>query len=100
MPISKATTPAKPIVVESSAPSIPSTFFLQLGDAEDVIEMDFPLKSYAELVYIIYTEYQLDARKDKLIKIRKLPNILVRNDKDVARLTPGTTIQVFIKSQE
>lgn len=84
---------------------VPQTFYVQLGNAEDVIELDLPVKSYAELVYLIYTEYQLDARSDKLIKIRKvpiksgeMPNVLIRNDRDVARLAPGNQLQVIVQS--
>lgn len=76
--------------------SVPATIFLKLGDDEDVIECDLPVKTYAELVYFFYNEYGLKPQVHKIAKIRKLPNILVRNDKDVARIKAGDTLQLVL----
>lgn len=74
------------------------TFFIRLGDDEDVIECDLPINSFTELVKLAYTEYNLHPATHRLTKVRKLPNILVRNDKDVARLKNGDTIQIRIET--
>lgn len=73
-----------------------------MGDSEDGIEVDLPIRNFKELVYIIYTEFQLSPKSDKIVKIRKVlaskPHILVRNDKDIGRLRPRDLLQIFVES--
>ena len=89
-------TTAAPNPISVPVTAVPATIFLKLGDAEDVIEQDLPVKSFAELVYVFYTEYNLKPQEHKILKIRKLPNVLVRNDKDVGRIRPGDTLQLVL----
>lgn len=91
-----APTPVAAPVLTVPVVSVPATIFLKLGDDEDVIECDLPVKTYAELVYFFYNEYGLKPQVHKIAKIRKLPNILVRNDKDVARIKAGDTLQLVL----
>ena len=91
-----ALTPVAAPVLAIPVVSVPATIFLKLGDDEDVIECDLPVKTYAELVYFFYNEYGLKPQVHKIAKIRKLPNILVRNDKDVARIKAGDTLQLVL----
>lgn len=95
---------AEPIIVAppafSSAPQTQplyqiydNTIFLQLGDDTDVIEVDLPpITTFRALLGTILQEFQL--KPSIPFKIRKLPNILVRNDKDVARIKPGSVLQI------
>lgn len=100
----QAPPPAEPIIYTPPAfSSVPpsqaayqiydNTIFLQLGDETDVIEVDLPpITSFRALLGTILQEFQL--KPSVPFKIRKLPNILVRNDKDVARIKPGSVLQI------
>lgn len=51
---------------------------------EDFVEVEVPLLSYAALLQSCCEE--LEVESTAVAKIRKLPNTLVRKDKDVMRL--------------
>jgi hypothetical protein len=85
--------PSAPFSFFQQPPPVTTTIFLRLGDEVDVIEVDLPT-SFQHLQAIIFQEFLLNPTTTQISKIRKIPNILVRNDKDVARIRPGDTLQI------
>jgi hypothetical protein len=78
--------------------NVPQTIFYKLGDELDVVEIDLPIPSFGDLIFSIFSEFQLKPQLHQVIKIRKMPNILVRNDKDVARIRGGDVLQIVLSS--
>jgi len=64
---------------------------------EDFIEIDLDKEntSYDEFKNIIYKELSHIDNKLSICKIRKLPNILIRNTSDIRRLKNEQEIEVF-----
>ena len=63
------------------------------GD-EDFVEVEVPSLTYQSLLKAICDE--LEIALSDVAKIRKLPNILVRKDKDVQRLREGQELEVIL----
>lgn len=69
---------------------VPITIFVKESGSKDVIEVDLEKKTYDYLYNLIISEFNL---KEPIKKIRKVPNILIRKDKDVERISSGITIE-------
>ena len=63
------------------------------GD-EDFVEVEVPSLTYQSLLNAVCDE--LEIALSDVAKIRKLPNILVRKDKDVQRLREGQELEVIL----
>ena len=61
----------------------------------DFVEVEVPSLTYQSLLKAICDE--LEIALSDVAKIRKLPNILVRKDKDVQRLREGQELEVILK---
>jgi hypothetical protein len=64
---------------------------------EDFVEIDLDKEntSYDEFKNILFHELSHIDRKLSIYKIRKLPNILIRNTSDIRRLKNEQEIEVF-----
>jgi hypothetical protein len=73
------------------------TIRLKANLDEDFIEIDIDKlnMSFEEFKEICYKELDHIDRKMKIFKIRKLPNILIRNTNDIKRLKNEQEIQVI-----
>lgn len=58
------------------------------------VELNTCNKTFAALMELICEELHVDP--DDIYKVRKLPNTIIRKDKDVARLTDFQEIEVVI----
>ena len=72
-------------------------FRIAEAEEEDFIEIELDRKcsSFSSLVDACLTEFGVD--KSKLKKIRKLPNTIVRNDRDVKRLTQFQEMEIILE---
>ncbi|XP_003382779.1 PREDICTED: ankyrin repeat domain-containing protein 40-like [Amphimedon queenslandica] len=61
----------------------------------DFIEVDVQTLSYIDLLRNICEE--LEVSPDDVSKIRKLPNVLIRKDKDISRLENGQELELVLK---
>ena len=61
----------------------------------DFYEVELPSPTYSTLLKACAEEIEVEP--SLIIKIRKLPNILVRKDKDVQRLKEGQELEVVLK---
>ena len=61
----------------------------------DFIEVDVHTLSYIDLLRNICEE--LEVSPDDVSKIRKLPNVLIRKDKDISRLENGQELELVLK---
>ena len=64
------------------------------GD-NDFIEVEVAPPTFTNLLQICCEELQINA--DCVYKLRKLPNVVMRNDKDVLRLVPYQEIELVLK---
>ena len=69
---------------------------VRLADSaeEDFVEVDVPERSYQGLLQACCSE--LEVRPETVNKIRKLPNVLVRKDKDTERLMHGQELEIVM----
>lgn len=67
---------------------------------KDFVEVDLNKSSltYENLVSICCHEFDVEA--DDIKRVRKLPNTIVRNDKDVKRLLPFQELEVVLKREK
>ena len=65
-------------------------------DDEDFVEVELSSLTYQSLLAGICDEFELTP--SDVAKIRKLPNVLVRKDKDVQRLKVGQELEVVVNS--
>ena len=61
------------------------------------VELDNSKKSLSALLDVLCTELQVS--RENIVKIRKLPNTIIRKDKDVSRLTDFQEIEVVLGSK-
>ena len=61
----------------------------------DFIEVDVHTLSYIDLLRNICEE--LEVSPDDVSKIRKLPNVLIRKDKDISRLENGQELELVLR---
>ena len=68
------------------------------GEETDFIELEIDLElcSFAEFKSLLCRELLVDCELQTVKKIRKLPNVIVRNDRDIKRLKEGTEIELII----
>ena len=64
------------------------------SEEKDFVEVEVKSLTYNDLLESCCEE--LEVHKDQVIKIRKLPNILVRKDKEVARLTNTDYLELVL----
>lgn len=62
----------------------------------DFVEVEVPSLSYTSLLKSCCEELELVPHE--IAKIRKLPNVWVRKDKDVQRMKEGQELEVIVKS--
>ena len=62
----------------------------------DFVEVEVPSLTYSSLLKSISEE--LEVATHEIAKVRKLPNVWVRKDKDVQRLKEGQELEVIVKS--
>lgn len=60
----------------------------------DFVEVDVHERSYQALLQACCSE--LEVKPEAVSKIRKLPNVLVRKDKDIARLKDGQELEIVM----
>ena len=65
---------------------------------KDFVEVDVPSLTYVELLQSCCEE--LEVEQAAVEKIRKLPNILVRKDKDVLRLGDQQELELVLHSDQ
>ena len=62
---------------------------------DDFIEVEVTLPTFNNLLQSCCEELQINS--DCVSKLRKLPNVIIRNDKDVVRLLPYQEIELVLK---
>lgn len=62
----------------------------------DFVEVELPSLSYSSLLKSCCEELELVPHE--VAKIRKLPNVWVRKDKDVQRMKEGQELEIIVKS--
>lgn len=62
----------------------------------DFIEVDFDPNDTSFEKFKLICKQELDLNYNEIIKIRKLPNIIIRNDKDIKRIKNGQEIEILI----
>ena len=65
------------------------------GGDDDFIEVEVAPPTFANLLQTCCGELQIN--DDHVYKLRKLPNVVIRNDKDVLRLVPYQEIELVLK---
>ena len=72
---------------------------VRIADSEetDFVEVEVEGGSYLNLLQALCDE--LEVPLEAVVKIRKLPNILIRKDKDVARLVGGQELELVLNSK-
>lgn len=70
----------------------------RIGEVGDFIEVDIDIErcSFKEFTLILCRELEIDTNAFSVKKIRKLPNTIVRNDRDITRLKEGTEIEFLL----
>ena len=63
----------------------------------DFVEVEVPALTYSALLRACCEE--LDLSSTEVAKIRKLPNVLIRKDKDVQRMKEGQELEVVLKTE-
>ena len=63
----------------------------------DFVEVEVPSLSYSSLLECCCEE--LEVPPEGVARIRKLPNVWIRKDKDVQRLTEGQELEVILKTE-
>ena len=64
------------------------------SDEKDFVEVDVENMTYVTLLHACCLELGLE--DSKVVKIRKLPNVLVRKNKDVQRLNQGQEVELVL----
>lgn len=65
------------------------------GEDDDFIEVEVAPPTFSNLLHSCCEELQIN---DNCVhKLRKLPNVIIRNDKDVVRLVPYQEIELVLK---
>lgn len=65
------------------------------SEDDDFIEVEVAPVTFTNLLHSCCEELQISS--DEVYKLRKLPNIVIRNDKDVLRLVPNQEIELVLK---
>ena len=65
------------------------------SEDDDFIEVEVAALTFANLLHCCCEELQINS--DNVYKLRKLPNVVIRNDKDVLRLVPYQEIEIVLK---
>lgn len=65
------------------------------SEDDDFIEVEVMPSTYANLLQSCCEELEINS--DRVYKLRKLPNVVIRNDKDVTRLVPHQEIELVLK---
>ena len=82
-------------VNDSRKPGV--TFKIRVAEKEtDFVEVELSSLTYLSLLAAICEEFELTS--SDVAKIRKLPNVLVRKDKDVQRLKEGQELEIILNS--
>ena len=68
------------------------------SDESDFVEMEVPALTYSALLRACCEE--LDLSSTEVAKIRKLPNVLIRKDKDVQRMKEGQELEIVRQLEE
>lgn len=83
------TTPSPPLVLRVRVS----------GDKEsDFVEVELPSPTYSSLLKSCCEE--LEVATQDVTKIRKLPNVVVRKDKDVQRLKEGQELEIILNKTD
>jgi len=93
----KATSPTSPNSTQSTPPAADATLKVRQAGTTDFFEVDLCEigETYSSLVKCFADELELD--EEKVCKVRKLPNILIRKDRDVKRIKADTEFEVELK---
>ena len=64
----------------------------------DFIEVDIDVErcTFEEFKFILCRELQIDTQEFSVLKVRKLPNTIVRNDRDISRLKEGFEVEFIL----
>jgi len=81
-------------ITPAAAPAILVKCRVANSIEEDFVEVDVPSLTYAELLQSCCEE--LEVEQAAVSKIRKLPNVLVRKDKDVLRLADRQELELVL----
>jgi len=68
------------------------------SEEKDFVEVDVPSLTYTGLLQSCCEE--LEVQQAAVAKIRKLPNVLVRKDKDVLRLSDQQELELVLHSDQ
>jgi len=79
----------------SSSPFVVKVCVGGSGDS-DFVEVEVPSMTYPALLMACCEE--LDIPTSDVVKIRKLPNVWVRKDRDVQRMREGQELEIILKS--
>ena len=90
-PVASTTLVRPPVVQSVTEPTI----FIKLKGDQDVVELDLPIAGLAKLKVNIGDDLNLPL--ERIVKIRKLPNILIVKDRDVDRLKNGDVLEIETK---
>ena len=71
------------------------------GEERDFIELDIDLDacSFEDLTSVLCKELKIDIQVLTVRKVRKLPNTIVRNDRDVQRLIEGSAVELVLRDR-
>eukprot|EP00794_Sanderia_malayensis_P010991 gene10991-12154_t len=91
------TTPVATVCVGPNVSEIVVKVRKANSDDKDFVEVDLNRKilTYDELLDVCAKEFRI-SRSD-IVKVRKLPNTLIRRDKDVKRLQPYQELEIFVE---
>ncbi len=93
--LEKGTCVPKLAVNDSRKPGV--TFKVRVAERDiDFVEVELSSPTYQSLLAGICDEFELTP--SDVAKIRKLPNVLVRKDKDVQRLKEGQELEIILNS--
>lgn len=72
------------------------------SDEFDFVEVDLDVEqtSFEQFKEIVLKELEYDCRQMNFLKIRKLPNVLIRNSRDIKRLKEQQEIEVVFSKMK
>lgn len=65
------------------------------SEDDDFVEVEVTSPTFVNLLQSCCEELHINS--DSVYKLRKLPNVVIRNDKDVLRLVPNQEIELVLK---
>ena len=82
----------------------PTLITVKIRDSEelDFIEVDLDIGNTTFDLFkeIVYKELEYEKKDAEILKVRKLPNVLIRNTNDIRRLKEDQEIEIIFRNSK